>query len=302
MEDFIQIFDLSQRDNKLQSVYEDNILQDPLFESLEELLQENYYEGKSLPVCSRSSSDPKECFESNLDQGSGGLLLSSPSSSLFEDIILESSHQNECIDKSQNVSSSHISIHSSLFLKSTRATRKDVYRRKMIRAIKKFFLMLFKHHNNKLVNKRLANVSSTQILQALEDLSVVYITTQNSYEMAKFMFKFLSLNCHDQLENDCEATRAGTSTHECSQNYNDVKFESLITLEYFRTLVTSFVNLRAQSVKTLEAMESAQTWKNQSKSKGNNFTALINTHLKANIGERVEAWLKATHERIIEYL
>ncbi|CAI2380687.1 unnamed protein product [Moneuplotes crassus] len=110
----------------------------------------------------------------------------------FCDLIQDNSEQNEWVENSVNIAIDQSPAWSKSILKSTRATRKDVYRRKMLRAIKKFFLMLFKYHNNKLVNKRLSKVSSTQILQTLEDLSVLIITLSCAINSIRRVARILS--------------------------------------------------------------------------------------------------------------
>ncbi|CAI2385252.1 unnamed protein product [Moneuplotes crassus] len=234
-------------------------------------------------------------------KNSGNSYDESNLSIFFCDLIQDNSEQNKWVENSVNIAIDQSPASSKSILESTRATRKDVYRRKMLRAIKKFFLMLFKHHNNKLVNKRLSKVSSTQILQALEDLSVVYITKEHPGDMAKFMLKFMNLNSKDNVRTNCEATEIGCRVSECIRSYSDDKFEALYSSEYFCKLISSFLNLRAASIESLLEMKSSQTWKNQSTPKINQFIALINKHLKANLEERVEARLQETHETAIKY-
>ncbi|CAI2361067.1 unnamed protein product [Moneuplotes crassus] len=261
---------------------------------------EGEMERKEVQMVGRFGKNGDECQRNGIVVEGLSLPLENPELILPNEVFSETSLKP--IESFDEISVSMVEAISLLQdLKSTRAVRKDVHRRKMLRAIKKFFYELFKHLNNKLFNKRLAKVKSTKILEALKTLCRVYISQSIPDEMAEFMFKVMNLNSLDSPKEDSEAFRSGRKVHDCIQSYNDQKFEELFLSEYFRIFIIAFIELRNKSNDSLADIKASMVWENHFNRYDNTFSTIIEELLHKPMEESCEARLQEAYICIIEF-
>ncbi|CAI2368916.1 unnamed protein product [Moneuplotes crassus] len=187
-------------------------------------------------------------------------------------------------------------------LKSSRTKRKDIYRRKILRHIKKFFLELFKYHNDKLFNKRLIRHTSDTILEALANFCEIYIEQVDSIAMAKFMFKAMNLNFSNVFTDNSGLFQFGEKFHKYAKSYNDTKFEGLFASEHFRAMINSFITLRGRSKEIFDKMKTKTQWKYQFRTNEEVFTRITSTYIGQELGEAIEARLQEAFVRCIQYV
>lgn len=118
--------------------------------------------------------------------------------------------------------------------------REDVVHKTMIRAVKRFYLKLFKQQNIKLFRKRIVNSRVQDILKALSKMCETFSGTENPDDLAEFLLKFLALKPKNYMQYSFASEKNAELAITCMYNYSYGKFAKLCTVKEFSLL---FVNL-----------------------------------------------------------
>ncbi|CAI2383777.1 unnamed protein product [Moneuplotes crassus] len=174
--------------------------------------------------------------------------------------------------------------------------RPDIENRKALRIVKKFFHQLFLYHNDKLKNKRFTKVSSSEILEALEQLVSVYIPQTHSKEMAECLFHFLNFHSSDASQLESEAALAGMKLYECTHKYTRYLFNRLPQSVYVKHLITSYTTLKCTPLPSILSLHHSQTWPHQYHKNPKNLHKILTHLLYQKIPPPIQASLTRLHD------